>query len=170
MTSDVCELMPATANDAEALYAILRENAVWMKAQGIEQWTKLLPIEQVEEEIRLGYVLKLVQQGALVGTLTLTPERDPYWPNDTVPALYLHRLAVRKEFKGQRLGETALKLAEIATKARGYATLRLDCINRNQVLVAYYTRAGFTDVGIGSMKQGVGSSGAKNFRLFEKHL
>ncbi|RYZ93125.1 MAG: hypothetical protein EOP06_02045 [Proteobacteria bacterium] len=53
---------------------------------------------------------------------------------------------------------------------QSFNTMFKDCINRNQVLVAYYTRAGFTDVGIGSMKQGVDSSGAKDFRLFEKHF
>lgn len=157
----ILDVSLATGSDVRALYSILQDTATWLKQKGIEQWTNLKSESDFSDDVARGLVFKIKADGVLVGTVTLTPRRDPYWLDDGVSALYLHKIAIQREFKGRHLGGAVLNWAEQETRRQGYDSLRLDCINHNPILIAYYTAQGFED-------KGVGSIGEKRWRLFEK--
>ncbi|MFZ0246963.1 MAG: GNAT family N-acetyltransferase [Candidatus Binatus sp.] len=79
-----------------------------------------------------------------VGTFTLQWSDERFWPGSTGEAVYIHRIAVRREARG--LGVELLRFAERATAAAGRKLLRLDCFSGNNALCSYYERAGFVRV------------------------
>ena len=82
---------------------------------------------------------------APVGTFTLQWTDPAFWGErpDEGPdrARYLHRLAVRRSYKG--LGRALVDLAEELTRRSGATCLRLDCLATDPGIRAYYEAAGF---------------------------
>jgi len=88
----------------------------------------------------------------IIGTFTLN-YTDPFdqmlWEDlvdDWSDAVYLHRLVVKREYKGYGLGPKALTFAEQEGLRKGKHYLRLDCMADNKLLKAYYReKAGFKE-------------------------
>jgi len=53
-------------------------------------------------------------------------------------ALYVHKLAIRREFSGQSLGRKIIGLIEEKAIQQGIKYLRLDCVAHNLKLREYY--------------------------------
>ncbi|WP_461145259.1 GNAT family N-acetyltransferase [Salinifilum aidingensis] len=64
-----------------------------------------------------------------------------------LPAAYVHGLMVDRSAAGRGLGEALLRWAAEQGRAAGVGLLRLDCVESNTALLAYYRRLGFTEVG-----------------------
>ena len=149
----------AAKKDLEAVDALLAEIRAWLQVKGLKQWQTPHPRATLEREIERGEVFVLHTDAGLTGCVTLTFERDSYWPTPA-NALYLHRLAVRKSHSGAGFGKELLKSAIAETTRRGIPLLRLDCLATNAVLKAYYENEGFTYVGLGY-------EGQTGYHLFE---
>jgi ribosomal protein S18 acetylase RimI-like enzyme len=96
----------------------------------------------------------------LVGSVTLTRQKDPYWIPERGPSLYLHRLIVSRQHKGKEIGEFILKWSLTFACRKGFSYLRLDCRESNPVLKEYYKKQGFSDLG--------NARGLFVYRLFEQ--
>ncbi|GAB2755213.1 hypothetical protein GCM10027174_33550 [Salinifilum aidingensis] len=59
----------------------------------------------------------------------------------------MHGLMVDRSAAGRGLGEALLRWAAEQGRAAGVGLLRLDCVESNTALLAYYRRLGFTEVG-----------------------
>ena len=144
----------ARPEDADAVYALLHEAAVWLTARGISQWKPgALPRSVVEAGIARGEIFVVRPAGGLVATLQLEESDPGTWGDDAGDALYLHRLCVARSEASQGLGLQLLDWARTEARARGRRLLRLDCVASNARLRRYYEAAGFlargeVDVGI----------------------
>jgi GNAT superfamily N-acetyltransferase len=77
-----------------------------------------------------------------------TARRDPdIWGEDSLPALYVHGLAVRREPVSRGSGIELLRWAACAAARDDLVALRLDCWAKNWRLRRYYEQAGFRHVG-----------------------
>jgi ribosomal protein S18 acetylase RimI-like enzyme len=82
-------------------------------------------------------------------TLALDGHADPeFWRRSDHPetGLYVHKLAVKRAFSGQGLGETLLDWAALRVAATGRRWLRLDCAKDNPGLQGYYRKLGFRHI------------------------
>ena len=138
----------ARGEDADAVYQLLHDAAVWLSARGIEQWKPgALPRRVVEDGIARGEVFVVRAADTLVATLQLEESDPGTWGSDAGDALYVHRLCVGRTRAGDGLGLRLLDWAGGATRARGRRLLRLDCVATNDALRRYYARAGFAERG-----------------------
>jgi GNAT superfamily N-acetyltransferase len=139
---------PARPDDAEQVYRLLFEAAVWLETRGIEQWKPgALPRRVVADGIARGEIFVVRGPDALAATLHLQESDPATWGPDTGEALYLHRLCVARTHAGEGLGLRLLGWAAATARARGRRFLRLDCAASNDALRRYYARAGFAERG-----------------------
>lgn len=131
---------------ADAL-AILLEAASWAIGRGFEVWKPLELRAQdfvaaaKADQLVMGYSADRPAAAMLLQTL------DPvYWPEvapDT--SLFLHKIAVRREFAGQGWLRRLIDFAVADAGNRGIEWLRLDTLYRSR-LQALYAAQGFVPV------------------------
>ncbi|MEH7072660.1 GNAT family N-acetyltransferase [Neobacillus drentensis] len=143
----------ARSEEIEPIRKLLKENAVWLQSKGINQWSYLLdggeydPIHRailIEET----YVLEI--DNKVMGTFTASLKQNDWdieiWGKSIEPSVYIHRLAIGLNAKGNGLGWEALQWTENYFANR-VSYLRLDCVAHNQKLNEFYQNCGFTLVG-----------------------
>ena len=70
---------------------------------------------------------------------------EPVWGIREADSAYLHGLMVDRSCPGH--GSALLSWAADRARSLGLRYLRLDCVQGNPGLLAYYARAGFVEVG-----------------------
>ena len=108
----------------------------------------------------------MCKQGeALVGMMMLLQEpsewdRELWGEEGHEGALYLHRLAISRNYAGKALGQDMMRWAEEGIRFVGKDRIRLDCIANNPVLNDFYSRIGYAFKG----------QAPSGFNKFEKWL
>jgi GNAT superfamily N-acetyltransferase len=142
------EFIPASFDDLPEIAAILEDAQRWLRSRGIPQWTRPFDREWIAPKIaaREFFIARLHERPVAVARLLLS---DPlFWGDrDDGDALYVHSLAVRREYSGQGVGQQFLDWAVEEARRSGRRFLRLDCAADNRSLCAYYERAGFIPFG-----------------------
>lgn len=160
----------ATPADTEAVMALLRETALWLRSQGSTQWSALIDGEDVHgtaDSIERGdvFIFRNVERGDLAGMVILLQQPSAWdlelWGNrDLQNAIFLHRLAINRKDAGTQLGEAIMNWVSDSIRFEGKEVIRLDCIATNEKLFSFYSSLGYAH-------QGVHTSG---FHIFEKAL
>ena len=127
------------------------EAARRLMEKGISQWEYLLKNDTREETIAAitagMMMIVLDQHGQAAASFQLSDQPSEWdvelWGKDGKAACYLHRFVVHSDFQKKQLGLKLLRWLKQYTKQHG-VKLRLDCIQDNAVLNAYYQANGFT--------------------------
>lgn len=146
MTETVPE--PARPQDAAALLELRNEAARWQHAVGIVQWRENeVPAKVYAEQAARGewYVVRDGQR--ISGGLRLLWEDRAVWGEQPPIAVYVHHLVSRRSPAYAGLGASMLTWAAARAADNDRALVRLDCMESNQQLRAYYRGQGFTEVG-----------------------
>ena len=139
---------PATAADVPALHRLRVGAEEWLAARGIEQWGRgWLPPDVIGRQVDDAQWHVGESAGALAGGLRLLWADEEVWQADHAYAAYVHGLTIDRRYAGRRVGERLLAWAGEQGRAAGAPALRLDCVESNAGLRAYYRRLGFTEVG-----------------------
>ena len=135
----------AGAEDANLVEAMLLEAARWVDALGTVMWSEgELAREQIEVEIRAGLFAIAEIDGQAAGAVRFQLEDRLFWPDvDGDESAFVHRLVVRRRFKGQGVSTALLQWAVERTRTSGRRYLRLDCDAQRLKLRALYERFGF---------------------------
>lgn len=149
MPSNALSLEPAALANAEALAALRDEAATWLVQRGYVQW---VPGEfgaaRFTRSIAQDEVRVVRHDDQIIATVTVTNDDELIWADRHRPdAAYIHRLIVARRRAGEGLGAAILREVERQTRERGRRLLRLDCVELNRDLAAYYERQGFRAVG-----------------------
>jgi GNAT superfamily N-acetyltransferase len=115
------------------------------------------------EALDAGGLFLVERTGTVVGTLSLLPSDERFWPGAPPDGLYLHRFAVRRSASGDGVGAAALAWCEGEVRRRGRRFLRLDCLFGNPGIRRYYERAGFRH-------RGDVAAGVVRLSLYEKDV
>lgn len=132
--------------DAGAILEMLLEAARWVDALGVVMWDEgELIRERVAEEVQAGqfFLAEVAEEPA--GAVRFQLEDPLFWPD--LPAgdsVFIHRLVVRRRFKGQGVSTALLAWAAERGRTLGRRCLRLDCDASRTKLRALYERFGFT--------------------------
>ena len=155
------QLQPESAELRQA-YELILETSTWLKTKGIKQWENPISFNDYQLAAEREEVFGLMIENELMGSVTLTKIKDPYWIDERGPSIYLHRLIVSRSHKGKGYGEMILAWSQQYARENGYSFLRLDCRDSNPILKAYYSSQGFESLGL--------AYGAFTYALFEMSL
>jgi GNAT superfamily N-acetyltransferase len=136
----------ATLSDLDTVTHVLAEASDWLASRGLDQWQYPPRRDRVNESIQAGECFVAEIDGKVVATITVDGHADSeFWQADDVPesALYVHRLAVRRDVAGRELGTTMLAWACDRAYQAGKAWLRLDAWRSNAGLLDYYQSRGW---------------------------
>ena len=139
---------PASSEDTPILLDILTDATHQKLNRGDMSWG---PSGWTEEEVRdvmtESTVYLVRQNDQIIGTVSLQWDDEEVWGPQPPVAGYLHRLAIKDEFRGQGLGEQIVDWSAARAAENGRSSLRLDCEESNEDLCNYYKGLGFTKVG-----------------------
>jgi GNAT superfamily N-acetyltransferase len=131
--------------EAAAIEAMLVEAAQWVDALGEVMWDvgELAPA-RIAREVSEGQFFLALVDGEPAGAIRFQLEDALFWP-DLPPdgSAFVHRLVVRRRFKGQGVSTALLRWAVDHARALGRSYLRLDCDKSRPKLRALYEGFGF---------------------------
>ncbi len=138
----------ATAADAAAIEGMLLEAARWVDALGVVMWEEgELDSARIARETGAGQFFLAEVGGDAAGAIRFQLTDEQFWPDlspsDPAESAFVHRLVVRRTFKGQGVSEALLAWAVTHARALGKRFLRLDCDADRVKLRALYERCGF---------------------------
>lgn len=133
------EMVRAEAKDVEVVSSILREAADWLVQKGEKLWERneLAP-DDVRDQVESKMFWLAEVEGEFAGCIRYQLEDKEYW--DDVPhedSAFVHRVAVRRKFAGQRISEKMIEWAKRKAKSDGKRFLRLDCAKRKKLCDIY---------------------------------
>ena len=133
--------------DAVTVAALLDEASAWVDDLGFSQWPLPFPRDQIAAAIDRGevYVVE-AEDGEAVATVSMLLD-DPYWGDRPPDALYVHKLAVRRDRAGRGIGGAVVEWANAEAAEGGREFLRLDCLGDNPGIRNYYEDLGFRHCG-----------------------
>lgn len=143
----------ATPRDLATIVQMREEASAWLASKGIDQWRNAWPTHDAQT-LRIGASIAAGETwmikddaGTVAATVALDNFADPrLWTPDerSQPALYLHRLIVRRTHAG--IGAHILDWASTSAAKRGYDWVRIDVWTDNLALQRYYLAHGFEHV------------------------
>jgi len=144
----------ASPADSEAVTALLRQTALWLQSKGSTQWSGLLTGEDVHgtsDAIARGdvFIGRDIDQDKVAGVVILLTTPSPWdlelWEtaDDHSTSVYLHRLAINRDYAGTGLGEAMMHWAANGIRFEGKDRIRLDCIATNETLFQFYSSLGY---------------------------
>ncbi len=144
----------ASEEDINVVITVLNEVAQWLKDKEVNQWQYLLGEEattEIIEGIKEKYTYVVLNEEEVIGTFTVSPKQNDwdehiFGKEEVFDSLYIHRLAVKRKYKGNGIGEMILKWIEENVQ-RDKKYLKLDCVGHNRTLNDFYKRSGFEYLG-----------------------
>jgi GNAT superfamily N-acetyltransferase len=135
----------ASAADAAVVEEILVEASTWVDALGVVMWEEgeLVPA-RIAAECAAGQFFIAYVDGDPAGVIRFQLEDRLFWPDlPQSESAFVHRLAVRRRYKGQGVSTALLRWAVDQARALGKRHLRLDCDESRPKLRALYEGFGF---------------------------
>jgi GNAT superfamily N-acetyltransferase len=135
----------AGTGDARLVGDMLREAASWVDAQGPVMWDEgeLSPIA-IAADVEAGQFFIADVDGVPAGAVRFQLHDPLFWPDlDGDDSAFIHRLVVRRAFKGQGVSTALLQWAVSHARALGKRYLRLDCDASRGKLRQLYEGFGF---------------------------
>lgn len=135
----------AVAGDAAAIEDMLIEAARWVDALGVVMWEEgELDSQRIAGEVAAGQFFVAEVGGELAGAVRFQFEDQLFWPDlEDADSAFVHRLVVRRAFKGQGVSTALLDWAASHARTLGKRFLRLDCDAARPKVRAVYERYGF---------------------------
>jgi GNAT superfamily N-acetyltransferase len=139
-------IRPAASSEVHTVQAMLREAAAWVDALGVVMWDEgELESDAIAAEVAAGQFHIADVDGRAAGAIRFQTEDLLFWPDIAQSSsAFVHRLVVRREFKGLGVSTALLQWSVGHARSLGKTWLRLDCDNDRPKLKALYERFGFT--------------------------
>ncbi|MFD8937913.1 GNAT family N-acetyltransferase, partial [Streptomyces sp. NPDC059578] len=139
----------AVQADLQTVVDLWEHAASWLSERGIDQWQYPPREDRIKANIAAGECWIVEADEAPVATITVDEHADSdFWTPDEAshPALYVHRMVVRRDASGMDLGSAMLDWAGGEAIRQGKQLLRLDAWRTNTELQRYYSDRGFAHV------------------------
>ena len=137
--------------EAPQMFQMVQDRIAWMNQRGIRGWNTT----EYQERYPLSYYAARARRQEAFGLVRRTDGRivcagvllreDPRWAGSTSSAAYLHNFVADTAERGA--GAIFLAQAEEWARAQGIRFLRLDCVEENTAINAYYEAKGFYPAG-----------------------
>lgn len=149
------ELHQAIPEEKELISAILHQAASWIQTKGSKQWSGILQSGVGKDNhdtmgaIQRGEVYFATIDEEPAGMFLLWDhqsqwDRQLWSPSSSTDHVYLHRLAIVRQYAGQGVSGKLLESAKEVARKNGKKSIRLDCLANNEYLNKLYKQNGFT--------------------------
>jgi GNAT superfamily N-acetyltransferase len=142
---DPVRIRQAREADAAVVEAMIREAAAWVDALGVVMWEDgELDPGRIAAEVADGQFHIAEMDGQPAGAIRFQLEDALFWPDRPAgEAAFVHRLVVRRAFKGRGISRALLEWAVGHAREQRRSLLRLDCDANRAKLRALYESCGF---------------------------
>ena len=131
----------ATLLDIDQVMECVEDAREFLKLQGNGQWQDGYPNrDNFISDINNGRLFVICDNDLVVALCALTYYEEDYhhlyegkWLTD-YPYMVMHRVAVRKSYRGKGLGKKLFEIFDIEAKKEGYHSLRIDTHEGNKVM------------------------------------
>ena len=109
--------------------------------------------KMVETEILENRQFKLLIDSKIACIWAITFSDEQIWEaKNNDPAIYIHRIAVHPNFRGNNFVSEIVNWAKEFTFHKGIQFIRLDTLGKNFKLISHYKNAGFDFLGMFNLK------------------
>ena len=136
----------AKRQDLQEISTILLEAIVWMEDNGTSLWSRQeVSPASIESDITQGkYHVAIGPDSKILATFMLSTIDEIFWPEEKAhEAVYIHKIAVRRNYSGQNLTRHIIDFAKLQAQQAGIQRLRLDCDRTRPKLNNLYQSLGF---------------------------
>ena len=136
-------IVPAGKEDLPFIYRLFEEAIQFQKQNHYVGW-KNYDKEYIQKDVENGLLFKMVREGAIACIFSVCYSDVLIWrEKEKGDAIYLHRLVLNREFKGEKVFQSVLNWALFTAKEKGLAYIRMDTWAENEKLIHYYKNYGF---------------------------
>jgi GNAT superfamily N-acetyltransferase len=135
----------ARAGEAAVIQGMLEEASRWVDALGVVMWDEgELDPERIRRETAAGQFFLAEIDGEPAGAVRFQLEDRLFWPDlDDDDSAFIHRLVVRRRYKGLGVSTALMEWAVSHARSMGKRYLRLDTDASRPKLRDLYERFGF---------------------------
>lgn len=142
----------ATISDLTDIMEIKNQAITLMKKEDNDQWDDNYPSKEsfINYIIRLEMYVAIINE-ELVGMIVITTLQDIWYENVNwsikKPLYTIHRLAIKKEFRGKQIASLLLTFAKNLAKDNNIAIIKADTYSMNSRMPNIFIKNGFVYVG-----------------------
>ena len=136
----------AKNTDISTVEEILFDAVMWMKSNGISNLWSLESVKwaALSREYKIDDFYIYFDKNKPVACMAITNKDSKYWPNvEENSSLYLHKLAVKKEARGNGISKEMIDFIKEKAYAEKINEIRLDCNANVRKLCKLYEAQGF---------------------------
>lgn len=147
----------STGNDLDEIFRLYREATKFQKIKFPEnQWPEF-DRELIVKELEENRQFKIVIDNRIACVWAVTHSDAEIWEEkNSDAAIYIHRIATNKQFRGQNFVSTIVHWAKLFAMQNNKKFIRLDTCGNNLKLISHYRNAGFNFLGIKKLKNSKG--------------
>ena len=142
-----------TASDIEKIFAFYKIASNYQREKKTVIVWPDFDREMVINEIAENRQFKLIVNNEVVCIWAITFSDEQIWENsNTDSAVYIHRIAVNPNFRGNNYIATITNWAKEYALKKEIQFIRLDTLGENKNLITHYKNAGFHFLGLFNLK------------------
>jgi len=142
-----------TASDIEKIFAFYKIASNYQREKKTVIVWPDFDREMVINEIAENRQFKLLVNNEVVCIWAITFSDEQIWENsNTDSAVYIHRIAVNPDFRGNNYIVTITNWAKEYALKKEIQFIRLDTLGENKNLITHYKNAGFHFLGLFNLK------------------
>ena len=142
-----------TASDIEKIFAFYKIASNYQREKKTVIVWPDFDREMVINEIAENRQFKLIVNNEVVCIWAITFSDEQIWENsNTDSAVYIHRIAVNPNFRGNNYIVTITNWAKEYALKKEIQFIRLDTLGENKNLITHYKNAGFHFLGLFNLK------------------
>jgi ribosomal protein S18 acetylase RimI-like enzyme len=132
-----------TPDDLPFVYRLFDDSIVYQQTKGFPVWNNY-DKAALAAEVANHQQFKVMRENTILCIFSICLTDPVIWrEREQGDALYLHRIVVNKEYKGQKQFEKILTWAVQYAKANNLKYIRIDTWGNNQTIINYYQSFGF---------------------------
>lgn len=138
-------------NQVEEAISVMREVAEWGREQGFRMWLDewLTPEELITNEAKPeNFCIGKVEGKTACAFILQTSDSDYWKDSSVVPAVYLHKLCVKREYAHRNMTKAVVEAIKEECRKNGVKYIRLDTGLDEKTVRKIYLNVGFKIVDI----------------------
>lgn len=134
----------ASVNDLVGIYDLFEAAIAFQKMNQYIGWNSY-DKEYIKADIRNNLLYKIIKDDKIACIFSVCFNDDLIWRHrEKGDAVYLHRIVLNQEFKGEKLFKTVLEWTKNLAASRNLKFIRMDTWAGNEKIISYYKSYGFS--------------------------
>ncbi|QCW99176.1 GNAT family N-acetyltransferase [Aggregatimonas sangjinii] len=148
------KIQHSTSKDIDSIFRLYRIATEYQRLKFADNVWPDFERELVQKEIKEQRQFKLTIEGKIACIWAITYNDPEIWgEKDNMPSIYVHRIAVDPDFRGNNLIADLVEWAKSYATSKGKQYIRLDTCGNNIKLIRHYTKAGFEFLGMQKLQK-----------------